>query len=207
MKKTLLLSIVTSTLMIAGGDIEPVVDIPKVMEATTPAYKTGFYLGLGYSTLELDEDDNGDNDNWTGDAYTLIAGYNYNQYLAVEGRYSSTVGDLSYESNGASSVDYDGTISNFAVYLKPQYPMGALSVYALLGYGQVSVDYTNEGGYEGDQNSFQWGIGGAYSLTDSVDVFVDYTQFYNDSSFDDQLLLSPNDYDINGLTFGVNYRF
>jgi len=208
MKKIVLISVMASAVLMAGTTntvVEPIVEIPT-MEAVMAPSQSGFYVGLGYVTSSIDEDHmiKNESNTWDANSVAFIAGYNYNQYVAVEGRYTTNVGDLSYD-GVRGSYDYDGENSNFGVYVKPQFPIGDINVYALLGYGSYSVDYTEEIGYDGSQGSFQWAIGTAYRITPNIDLFVDYTSFYNDSSFDNENDLF--DYDISGYTFGVNYRF
>lgn len=194
------------TFAIAGGNIknvEPAVE--PVAEVFVPD-ESNFYVGLGYSYMALEIDFNDPRDtkvDITGNAYTLLAGYNFNKYIAVEGRYSATVGDLSFEVNGGSEEDVDGKISNIALYLKPMYPVGGVTLYGLLGYGKVTLD----NGYDKDsENSFQWGLGASYAVNDDIGVFVDYTRLYDDKNFagwgDDQ-----TDVLLDSINVGVTYKF
>ena len=60
-------------------------------------------------------------------------GYDFNNYFGIEARALKTFG-----SNVFSEV------SHYGIYAKPQYHVAdAANVYALLGYGQTTVDYTN----------------------------------------------------------------
>ena len=89
-----------STFAIAGGDIAPVevVAAPVVIEDDS-----SFYVGVGYSYVSADIDGTEE-----GNAYSLIAGYNYNQYIAIEGRYISTVGDMEVSDDRSSLNHPDG---------------------------------------------------------------------------------------------------
>ncbi|HFQ61010.1 MAG TPA: hypothetical protein ENK39_01750 [Epsilonproteobacteria bacterium] len=92
-------------------------------------------------------------------------------------------------------------MSNIALYLKPQYALNQVTLYGLLGYGQVKLD----DGATHSENSFQWGLGANFSATDTIDVFVDYTRLYDDNGFDD---LSPaNDFSVDTINVGVSYNF
>lgn len=188
-----------STFVVAGGDIvpvEPVVETPVVVEDNS-----AFYLGLGYSYMEWDGDHELGTEEITGDALTVLAGYNFNKYLAVEGRYSVTVGDL--DSNIAGDIDMD--MSNIALYLKPMYPMGEITLYGLLGYGEVTLDATDEGWEKYSESGFQWGIGASYAFNDNVSLFVDYTSLYADEGFDGAH--EGYDVEVDSINVGVTYKF
>lgn len=102
-----------SGLAYAGGDmtesVEPVVEIPEIVEDTS-----SFYAGVGYSYMEYESSwvDGGDSAEIAeGNAVTVLAGYNFNQYFALEGRYSLTLGDITY-----NDEDIESDISNIGLY-------------------------------------------------------------------------------------------
>ena len=186
----------------AGTDIdtstEVVVEQP-VTEMQVQEY-TGFYAGLGLS--DVASRDTGVSLSFTGEeagadrvwGVSLLAGYTVNQYMAIEGRYTAsfTKEDIS-EMRGLS------------IYVKPQYPVNDdFSVYALLGYGSVTLDSINGSGVDVDDSGFQWGLGASYDVTDEVSVFVDYTMLANDM---DGHFTHNDGADVDALTIGVNYRF
>jgi len=200
--KKILLSILTilsiTNQSFAGGDIDPVepqISVPMVSEA--PAGPMGLYAGLGYSYMKMSAD--GTNTDTTGNAITALAGYNILDYLAVEGRYTATLGDINID-NGITDVDNDGDMTNIGLYLKPQYDIDKFTLYGLLGYGQVTVD----AGTSYSENGFQWGAGANFTATDNVDVYVDYTRLYDDDEFDG---LQAGDITIDAVNVGVNYKF
>lgn len=144
-----------NTFAFAGGDIssvEPEITIPEVSESTG-----SFYVGAGYSYMNLDEVTEHD-----GDAVLLLAGYNFNQYIGVEARYAGLTDCL----------------ENAAIYVKPMYPIGDAKVYALLGYGETSYD---NGVVDNSENGFQWGLGANYAVTENIGLFADYTNLYDDT--------------------------
>ena len=88
-----------STFAVAGGDIapvEPVIETPMMIQEESTG---GFYVGAAYSIFNLDIDrlNYGVNNNWEleldYDAFMLQAGYAFNDYVAVEGRYWGALGD------------------------------------------------------------------------------------------------------------------
>ncbi|WP_415408254.1 porin family protein [Sulfurovum sp. CS9] len=205
-----------SIFAIAGGDIQPVVE--PVVEVVAPvADDSGFYVGLGYSYMNMNMKDKYDHyeqdeEDYTGNTFTVLAGYNFNKYIAVEGRYSKT-GDLDIEADGVEIEDTKVDISNIAIYLKPMYPMGEVTLYGLLGYGQVTLDVLGAGDVhrtEFSENSFQWGLGTSYTVNDNISIFVDYSRIYDDDGFDyDTQTGVPDDVAViaDSINVGVTYKF
>ncbi len=178
-----------STFTIAGGDIAPV----PVIQDMEPAPISNFYVGLAYSYIEADIDGTE-----KGNAYMLLAGYNFNPYIAVEARYAQTVGDIDVEGLG----DREREVTNKAIYLKPQYPLTeSFGIYALLGYGEVVARATSGDG-------FQWGLGIDYMITENTSIFVDYTSLYDDK-LKDINEIDGNDFDsqFTSVNVGVTYSF
>jgi len=212
--KKLNLSLVTilamSTFAIAGGDIapvEPAVETPYV----EPAKAGGFYLGLAYGWQNLTLDNtvpgNGGLDADFG-SIMIDAGYKFNPYIAVEGRYwfgLSSSNDLSWKSD----LNSDITVDSWGLYVKPMYPVSpAMNIYALLGYGSTDVTYDipNGGSLTSDSvDGFSWGIGADYAFTDNWAVFIDYTEAINDES----VYVGAHKFDasVDMVNFGVNYTF
>ncbi len=196
-----------STLAFAGGDIAPVepevvVPAPVVIEDDS-----GFYLGVAYARANWTRDFDGYNDHyeydplgeptdtitWSGkgevdyNAIMAQAGYKFNQYIALEGRYWWSLGDSDRSIKGSYAVnddepnsfdfdvDFNEKLRAWGIYVKPMYPVtDKLDVYALLGYGNVTLknDYFDRF----DENDFQWGGGISYDLTENLSLFVDYVR-------------------------------
>lgn len=184
-----------STFAIAGGDIapvEPVIETPMV-EESTPG---NFYLGLAYSYVNTEFSDAfvSEDDNLNG--VMLQAGYKFNPYIAVEGRYTFTAEDTWMDTTEDFSND------TWGIYAKPMYPVtNELDIYALLGYGEVTPEFDGQGP-ESDTDGFQWGLGASYDVTDSVAVFADYVR-----NFDDTLDLDGVDMLVDTVSVGVTYNF
>ena len=206
-----------STFAIAGGDIKEVEPaVAPVMEVAV-VDDSSFYVGLGYSYMNWNGEGSEYGDELaiapilvpyeydvSGNALTVLAGYNFNKYIAVEGRYSLTLGDLTMEEDG-DEEDIDADMSNIALYLKPMYPMGGLTLYGLLGYGQLTIEA--EDGDELSESVFQWGLGASYAINDNVGVFVDYTRLYDDTGFDGESEFADEDIVVDSITVGVTYTF
>jgi len=195
LKKITMALVAATTMAMAGGNIAPVeVEVEQAL--------TGFYVGGAYSATANDITLGGVNGfdlgtDATHNGFTGIAGYNINEYVAVEGRYTW----MATETYALAS-DLDG--NTWGVYVKPQYGFGDAKIYGLLGYGQTTVSGSaldvldNEG-------SFQYGVGAAYSVTRNVEVFGDWIRAYDDSTAVNELANASVESDV--FTFGVNYKF
>ncbi|HEY9189360.1 MAG TPA: porin [Sulfurovum sp.] len=195
------------TFAMAGGDIapvEPVIETPVAVEEPSTG---AFYVGLGYSYMNMNIDGytytytpftgtvnavpapvsvSVPEEDHDGDAVLLLAGYNFNEYVGVEARYAG----------------FTDCLENAGIYVKPQYPIGAVTVYGLLGYGETSYD---NGTVDLSEDGFQWGIGADYAINEKVAVFVDYTNLYDDSGFDGHL--TGVDHMVDSINVGVTYTF
>lgn len=192
--------VLSSTLAMAGGDVEtvqPYIETPKVEVAEAPAL-TGLYAGLAYSCQQLAADT--PDETSMGSGVSVNVGYNFNEYLAVEGRYTSTLGDMNYKT---WNVDEDRStdMSNIGIYLKPQMNMGSFGIYGLVGYGQTTFD--NGTSYSVD--GLQYGAGLNVNATENVQLFVDYRRLYDDVDFDG--LAMSRDVAANSWSLGANYQF
>jgi len=213
--KKITLSLIASMAMagtlMAGGDIAPVVEDVVVEVAAPSVDMSGFYIGTGYSAQNSDVDDYSynvkvdvDSDNWL-----FVAGYDYNRYIGIEGRYSFSVGDVDLkDSSGFSESSDNYETENMAIYLKPQYLMdNGFGVYGLIGYGKTTFENSTE---KGDDTGFAWGLGAKYTI-DNWSLFVDYTDLVTDGDLDG-IEASPGvpaDLNVNtdSWNFGVTYKF
>ncbi|MEA3456737.1 MAG: outer membrane beta-barrel protein [Campylobacterota bacterium] len=170
------------------------------------------YVGMGYSYMNTNMQTpiygyNYDAD-VQGDAITLLAGYNVNQYFAVEGRFTTTVGDLSLDvSSGGfnEGIDFSGDMSNIALYLKPMYTSGQVTIYGLLGLGQVRLE-DDSFASDDSESSFQWGLGLSFAGGEHLGIFMDYTRFYDNSGgFGNDS--SEIDFVVDAFNFGLAYKF
>jgi len=186
-----------SGLSYAGGDIAPVEEVVVPVEESSP-----FYLGLGFGTASVNNDFS--SEEISANTVMLQAGYQYNQYVALEGRYTFGFNtDYDPGTTGNLADDYDGDLSSWGIYLKPMYPIGDLSIYALLGYGGVMLDDLALG--DAYESGFQWGLGAGYAFTENISVFVDYVSLYDDAGFDYRA--QNQDIDSDTWTLGLSYKF
>ncbi len=200
LSKLLSTSLIASSILFAGGafipapeqpDVEPVAPaLAEVPEA--PATKkiqpyVGGSIGSSSATVhssakvcggcqydKLNQTSTKAPDkilNWGGSdstaTGTILGGVEVNDYLAVEGRLTKTLGD--YEIKDHKPI----SLTNAALYLKPQYKFELGSVYALIGYGVSKVDFMDK---TTTSSGFQYGAGASYDMSDEVSLFADYTR-------------------------------
>lgn len=223
-----------SSLSFAGGEIAPVVPVP------VPVVDEAFWYAGGaliYHRTFADDsgwfDDNVKTQDETG-GLTVVAGYNINEYLAVEGRITGTFFEESYSES-----------TNYSIFLKPYYKFiddertieeeedGFFSVYALLGFGVVKVkatDGTPPAHYEDigktilDDSGFQWGLGLSYTFVDRSDnesieeihngdvtIYIEYVNLISDADIYSRLYGYDSKYyselSQDAVSVGVTYRF
>ena len=175
----------------------------SVENKSTASDVQGAYLGAGYSYTNVDTDvtyTNGkaasDSDSFS--SLTLIAGYNFNEYIGIEGRYSHTYVDNTYNTNPW----YGGYVSNpdisyYGLYLKPMIPIDQFNLYGLIGYGETSIK-------DDEETGFQWGIGASYYFNNRSSLFVDYTRVYDEEGNFPTAKVTQV---IDAITFGLVYSF
>ena len=203
-----------SSFAVAGGDVAPIVE--PVVEPIVD--DSGFYLGLAYASLNMTNDSDNINDPAWDQGYDktwsevmIQAGYKFNAYVAVEGRYWFGLSDTTKIPNVYQVVgDVDSSVDAWGLYVKPMYPVTEdIDIYALLGY--ASSDFSADEIVVDTFDGFSWGLGAAYSFTENVSVFVDYTRLY-DSSDSFTSYVTPGaifdvDTAIDTWNFGVTYKF
>lgn len=197
-----------SSVSFAGGDItiaeEPEVIVPVEID------ESHFYFGVGLSSMYLKNDLS--DEEFSAKGVMLQAGYQYNNYIAIEGRYTMDVGDVEYDHGNTINPDfsdYPTDFSNVAIYLKPMYSIDNFTIYGLLGYGEVGLTNIPLGGVgisaDRAESGFQWGLGFDYQLGQNVSVFLDYVRMYDDIGFDKRA--QNADIVADAWTLGISYKF
>jgi putative two-component system response regulator len=212
-------------------------EVPPVAVPVTEKKESGhFYAGAGivynrvYSTGSGWFDDSVLTQDQTA-GLTGIIGYEYNEYIGIEGRVSSAFWERDYS---------DATI--WSIFLKPQYRFwendrasdayndAYFTLYGLIGFGNSYVEGSSGDNYYSawpdtigkeimSETGFQWGIGISYTFVEvdngerknTWSIFVDYTMTADDASINSRLYsYDPAYYDklsTDGLTVGVLYTF
>jgi len=167
------------------------------------AEKEGLYVGLGYASTNIDLSTYNDIElgDLSTDSVVLLAGYDFNEYLGVEGRYYLNSSEAEYAYRRGNIPLYgEYKAESFALYAKPQYSIAILNIYALLGV--TSNDYTANSllGGDSDDTLFSWGAGVKFNITQSLGVFVDYTNLGESEN-----IFSAAD--LSSWNIGFSYKF
>lgn len=196
-----------STVLYSGGDIAPVltpVEPVGVKQLPIPVYiGVGFVAGRYYAS------------NYEDVTYgaMLRLGYDFNQYLGLEARYTETYWD--------EGTLFGQRLEHFGLFFKPMLPLtDKMNTYGLLGYGWTKTNTKRGLNKALDENGFSAGLGLEYDLSSKRDdydrniyypegfdgqadqekgwgLFVDYQRLFIDSSVPDLDVISA----------GVTYDF
>ncbi|MDM5262624.1 porin family protein [Sulfurovum sp. XTW-4] len=187
-----------SSLGFAGGDmkeVEPAIEpVVEVVEA-----EKNFYVGVGFAWLSTGTDSidffNNHSDRDRTGNLLVLAGYEFNEYMAVEGRYSTYMFD-------EDSINSD----TWGIYAKPQYPVNEeWNLYALLGFGGMTVDGIDGKDIDVDDSGFQWGLGVNYAYSEDIGFFVDFVSIAN--GMGGTWYGTVEDVDTDAITAGITYNF
>jgi opacity protein-like surface antigen len=192
---TLLITLFSTLILNAGGkEIAPVSSDTIAIEDDG-----GFYVGGAYAHFGLYNTDA--HENLTAKALTLIAGYEINRYLSIEGRYTQS-SDVTYHKD-KQTKPLTSHYTDTALYAKIGYPMGSIAPYALIGYGRNTI--TNLIGSDRTENSIHYGAGLTIKATESLSLFADYVRAYQGKGFDGRATTEHQH--INLLSAGIIYKF
>jgi len=155
---------------------------PKVEKVSTGP--SGFYVGLAVSDMVVRSDDEAYKAFFSEKAHTdrqlgvtAIIGYNFMKYLGAELRAALSVSE---ENAGQDNL------AEYGIYLKPQYPVGNLNLYGLLGYSAINMSdpatstNANDNPFDGDNQGFSFGAGLDYGVTENISVFTDVVNYLRD---------------------------
>lgn len=206
MKKLLLAgALVLNTLAYAQGDV--VQKEKAILDSLDVNLADGFfYVGVGLASMALENE--GSKEKFSTISKTIQVGYQYGNYIAIEGRYTSQATDVKYSGGTTDNADvtnYPTDFTNIAIYLKPIYPIGNLSVYGLAGYGQVKLTNVPQGDVDRSETAFQWGAGASYTIGNTLTIFGDYVSMYSGEGFD--FLGAGATHKGELITVGLSYKF
>ena len=167
--------------------------------------EANIYIGIGIGWMKLKDDLTKE----FFQTYPLVlnGGYIFHKYFSVEGRYTRSVLNVSYDNGTLTSSqddsDYPTELTNLGIYLKPTYPINDFNVYTLLGYGEVSLNDIK--GADRIEWGFQWGVGLSYKLNNNFKLFGDYLNLYEGKGFNGRA--KQANVHVDTLNMGVSYEF
>ncbi len=162
----------------------------------TPEYaKSGIYGGLGLGVVSLKATTAAISKTQNMTSFSLLAGYNFNEFLAAESRASISIAN-------DDSINF----KSMGLYLKPQYEVSdGLSIYSLLGFGTASAKSAVTSATDASKATMQLGVGAGYKLPNNFKVFADYTYMGKDSNA--KYKNAPATMKSGAFTGGVTYDF
>ncbi len=162
----------------------------------TPEYaKSGIYGGLGLAATNLKAKSATLSNSQNMLSLSLLAGYNFNEYLAAESRASVSIAN-------ENSIN----VKSLALYLKPQYALyDGLNIYSLLGFGRFSAESPLSSATDAHKTSLQLGFGADYRLPNNFKLFADYTFMGKDGKA--QYKNSPASIKSGAFMSGITYDF
>ena len=238
MKKVILMA-ASASILFAGADIEPLVDyeeadvqeaiveeVKQVIPAPVPApvvvpapvqvvapviaavKPKNMYVGLSGLCGRFETSSGACS--CLGDVVAK-AGYNFNKYIAVEGRAGFGVTDAEHDGGGTSELK-----ENYGIYLKPQLPLGdKVSLFGLAGYAKAKVESAggNNGALVGtvDEASPSFGLGLEFNVNDSWSVVAEGVRLLHGAENTYNVLGGgtklEDDINLDTYGLGVNYKF
>jgi opacity protein-like surface antigen len=198
-------ALMLSSWLYAEGDV--VKKEKAILDSLEISFAEGFfYVGIGVASMALENE--GSKEKFSTVAKMIQVGYQYGDYIAIEGRYSSQGTDVQYSggtTNNADITNYPTDFSNIGIYIKPIYPFGNLSLYGLAGYGQVTLTNVPLNDVDRKETSFQWGGGASYTIGNTLMIFGDYVSMYSGEGFD--FLGAGSTHKGELITIGLSYKF
>lgn len=167
-----------------------------------------FYVGGQYNKTTLEEKDSGYSVSVDFGSLSALAGYQFNDYFAVEARLGTGINDKSFSEDGYKETF--GVNLQTMLVAKARYQLSnEFSVFALAGYSKTEFEYKETGpsysfSEKDSLTGLALGIGGEFRFANNFAVNVEYVML-PDETFRD----GPYSFKLeaNNLSVGVNYYF
>ncbi|MCW8834475.1 MAG: porin family protein [Colwellia sp.] len=175
-----------------------------------------WYIGGVYTAQKISLPSAGRDFNTVG----IVAGYQYNNYLSLETRFSKgTSGNtFNYDFRDFPDEGVDTDIDyQVSVLIKASYPINEkFDVYVTTGYSKTKIEQeildsivnaeglligVNTSNFTFTESGLTYGLGLKYNVTNSVNLFVDYQILPNWEPF------STNSESWDSINVGFNYEF
>jgi opacity protein-like surface antigen len=177
---------------------------------------SSWYVGGLYTAQKISLSTTGRDFNTAG----IVAGYQYNNYFALETRFSKGTSGNTFnydfrdfpDESFDTDIDYQATILIKASYRFTE----KFNIYATTGYSKTKIDQeildptvdsegmligVNTSKFTFTESGFTYGLGLNYKVTNNVNLFVDYLILPNWEPF------STNSENWDSINIGFNYTF
>ncbi len=194
--------------------------VALALSATAVQANEGVYVGANFQMAdfnlkpEVKEADALFGGKYNASTVNLIAGYDFNEYVAVEGRIGIPA---SSESSSSMIASLEGKpTTSYAVFGKGKLPLNDIfSLYALVGFGsspyKLEAKLANQSGdIKFDKVSLQYAAGVEVNFTQNIAMTAEYGMF---GSGKQDIVLVKGDleskakYDTTGFNVGIKYKF
>jgi outer membrane receptor protein involved in Fe transport len=189
-----------------AGSLEQIAPSPVAMVSSPVAkvVRSSWYIGGGIGGFGLLSEDS--RELLYSKDLSLILGYQFNDYLSIEGRYAHSLGSIKYDHGKTEYLSR--TLSNSSyqdleLLARFAYPFGSFSPYLLAGFGQSTI--THIANANRSEKSIHYGVGLSYSLSDRLELFADYIRAYRGNGFDKRS--TAETLHLDRLTTGIIYHF
>ncbi|MCG9575068.1 porin family protein [Vibrio tubiashii] len=178
--------------------------VALALSATAVQAHEGYYAGAGYQAADFKLKDL--DRKFAAHTLNLNVGYDFNEYLAVEGRIGVPMSSEKQSWN-KDSIEGKPTTS-YAVFGKGTLPLTDMfSVYALAGYGKSGYKFDAnlpsleaKGDAKFDKASLQYAAGVEVNFTQNIAMTAEYGVYGSGKNYDAK-------YDIKGFNLGLKYKF
>lgn len=172
------------------------------------AEQNNFYVGGQYSKTTLKEKESGYSGSVDFGSISALAGYQFNDYFALEARLGTGVKDkTSYDEEYKETLSIDLQAMLLA---KASYALSKeFSVFAVAGYSKTEFAYKETGpsfGFSESEslNGLAYGIGAEYKFNDKLAVHLEYVVLPDKTFRDEEDSLKL---EADNLSLGVSYYF
>jgi len=169
------------------------------MQTAHAASEQGGYVGGQYNfgSVKFEDTDFGFSKTAKPTALTVLGGWNFNEYFAVEGRIGFGAGSDSLVAGLDVKVD-----SYFSALARGTFPVNEMfNVYGLLGLtsGKVKLEYDG-GSSSSSDTGLAYGVGAEVNFAKQHGVSLEYAHLLKGSE-------DGTDYTITSISLGYRYRF
>lgn len=173
-----------------------------ILAGSQVAIAEGGYIGAQYAQTSYEQSNTLNNANASDGeadpaALFLLAGYQFNENIALEGRFGFNAGDDDFEfaSGGSTKVEVSSILS-----LLGKFSLGGdISPYAVIGFTDFELDAQNGQTVEGD--GFSFGAGIDFKVSDNTAISLEYVNYASPD------ITGGGEADLTALSLGVNYTF
>lgn len=174
--------------------------VALALSATAVQAHEGFYAGTSYQAANFKVKDA--EGKLKAHTLNIVAGYDFNEYLAVEGRFGVPTSKETH--NGVDAKPK----TSYALFGKGTLPLTDMfSVYAVAGYGKSPFQFEAKGQkLKADKASLQYAAGVEVNFTPQIAMTAEYGMYgYGKKSL--PLNLGEVKYDTTGFNLGIKYKF